>query len=1079
MKHFLTIVALLLCSSTWASNYTVTTVTNSDSWGPGSLDQAVQDAAANGTPDSILLTNITDTIFLVQALSIIHDTVVFVGPTTHELVIDGNNGTRLLSVEQSYVAVYNLVLANGKYVGTSGIPGSPGVPGLPGPPASAGAGGQPGSGGQPGWGGAVNIGSGFALFHQVTFTGNVAQGGTGGPGGPGGPGYLGIPGVNGTHGVGGMGGAGTTGTAGSAGSPGGSGGSGGGGSARGGAIFVAAGALLTLNECVMHSNSAVGGISAGGGSSTGVAEGDAVYVDTGASAVAYGSYILGSTVNLFTCGLQADLSAWENTGSGNALSLDGVDDEFQIPSDSTLDVATSFTLSFWMKSEENGSHGYDGLVWKKPGTNYTDATGWFIEADGTSNLLFYGGGATEANWTVDPFGTDGRWHHVAVTVLNDSARLYWDGIDQGNKAIGSISANSEPIILGSDPQSSDRHFKGKLDEVRLWQAALSEAEIRAWMCQKLTNSHPKVCQLRANYRFDEALSDSLGLDLVSNNHGAFLNGASRTVSGAPIGDLSTYDYSGTSASLTLNHVFGSATANNFTGDLTGAHMYFVAETPNDSTAANFGGELFLHAAAGTFIAGGTSSSYDVRFDHGALIQSAITGISEYMRIARRASNAAGPWYIANTFAESHPTHITACGQSQRNEFALFWDTAYAPQQIVACGPHTIGNVQYDTTGLYADTLTSAGGCDSIVQVLLYIPELEIDSVVGTNTSCTANGSASMVLSNSAPATSYLWSDGQTTMQATGLATGTYSATVTTATPCTLQTSVTITNLDPCPTPTGLRSLFEQDTTAILEWDTVCGATAYKVQWKVAGAASWNTAIKNANQGRWTLNGLTPATIYKWRIVAKCGGVFSTPTGLKRFVTLAQPCAIPGSLSAGPTTATHVRLNWALVPNAVSYKIRWREVGTSSWTVVPKDGTKNKHWLNPGPLSVQYEWQIKTLCAPGNITGTRWSAVQTTGGFTPKWEQQFESGTNDGLDLIVFPNPAHANAQLRFSAGEPMEVQLEIISTIGRVVQQQQFAYTSGQLTLPIDLTNVATGTYIVRLRTAQSTLYRKLVIEGK
>ncbi len=82
---------------------------------------------------------------------------------------------------------------------------------------------------------------------------------------------------------------------------------------------------------------------------------------------------------------------------------------------------------------------------------------------------------------------DGKWHHAAL--VRESAlgiaRLYLDGVERGSitDLAGSYSQTSAHMYLGRDsrpgtPSDPNTRFDGSLDETRIWNQALSLAEVQ-------------------------------------------------------------------------------------------------------------------------------------------------------------------------------------------------------------------------------------------------------------------------------------------------------------------------------------------------------------------------------------------------------------------------------------------------------------------------------------------------------------------------------------------------------------------------------------------------------------------------
>ncbi len=85
---------------------------------------------------------------------------------------------------------------------------------------------------------------------------------------------------------------------------------------------------------------------------------------------------------------------------------------------------------------------------------------------------------------------DGGWHHVAVTVQENvtisypDVILYLNGADDTRPTtdadpVFNLTA-AEDVRIGSRPASSDRLFIGQIDDVRIYDRALTPEEI-AWL----------------------------------------------------------------------------------------------------------------------------------------------------------------------------------------------------------------------------------------------------------------------------------------------------------------------------------------------------------------------------------------------------------------------------------------------------------------------------------------------------------------------------------------------------------------------------------------------------------------------
>ena len=174
------------------------------------------------------------------------------------------------------------------------------------------------------------------------------------------------------------------------------------------------------------------------------------------------------------------------------LEFDGEDDEVQVPDDGSFDwgVDASFTIEFWMRKDtacDGGTVNDNEVIVGRddPGTDLH----WWVGVDcGQSpggvacfQLLDTGHGGEGINGTT--VLTDGEWHHVVAVrnALVDSTFLYVDGIREASA--GYDYANGfggvTPLDIGFLTLSEHYRYEGLIDEIALYERALSESEIFA------------------------------------------------------------------------------------------------------------------------------------------------------------------------------------------------------------------------------------------------------------------------------------------------------------------------------------------------------------------------------------------------------------------------------------------------------------------------------------------------------------------------------------------------------------------------------------------------------------------------
>ncbi len=162
---------------------------------------------------------------------------------------------------------------------------------------------------------------------------------------------------------------------------------------------------------------------------------------------------------------------------GTALDFDGVDDYVQVADDDSLDPGTSdITISAWVKTSAANAQ---TIVDK-----YDNLGGWLFRVDSAGNLRFlaYDGGTTINEYTLSFSLDDGNWHHVAVSVDRSAeiANFYVDGVVEQEPFtnIGSLVDTATLYIGYRKKTGEEAYFDGSIDEVRIYNRALSSEEIR-------------------------------------------------------------------------------------------------------------------------------------------------------------------------------------------------------------------------------------------------------------------------------------------------------------------------------------------------------------------------------------------------------------------------------------------------------------------------------------------------------------------------------------------------------------------------------------------------------------------------
>ena len=177
--------------------------------------------------------------------------------------------------------------------------------------------------------------------------------------------------------------------------------------------------------------------------------------------------------------------SWSCVTGGNALDFDGLDDYADAGTDASLDMGSGdFTLAAWVQTTAT-----DSPVIAGKGGDSTGGKRYVLRVAAAGELrVIIDDNVTKGEVVSAVAGyNDGAWHHVTGVRDGTNLRLFVDGTEDANSplditGIGSLdsprvfsigSIIDEPTVLQS------RFFDGLIDEVRLYDRALSSPEISA------------------------------------------------------------------------------------------------------------------------------------------------------------------------------------------------------------------------------------------------------------------------------------------------------------------------------------------------------------------------------------------------------------------------------------------------------------------------------------------------------------------------------------------------------------------------------------------------------------------------
>jgi hypothetical protein len=191
------------------------------------------------------------------------------------------------------------------------------------------------------------------------------------------------------------------------------------------------------------------------------------------------------------------------------------------------------------------------------------------------------------------------------------------------------------------------------------------------------------------------------------------------------------------------------------------------------------------------------------------------------------------------------------------------------------------------------------------------------------------------------------------------------------------------------------------------------------------------------------------------------------------------CNPPSALSIVNVRETKVKLTWNNVPNADRYKIYYKPVGTPPpW--MKKNSFDNIRILNGLQPGTTYKYRIKSRCP-----GLGWSGFSQDAFFTTL---PLRLGA-DLNQIRIYPNPANEVVNIAIAVvgvltndnilhsinNDIANIKIEMFNLLGQTVYSWQ-GKSDGQLTHSIDVSGLAAGQYVVKIKAGELVENKKVII---
>lgn len=174
----------------------------------------------------------------------------------------------------------------------------------------------------------------------------------------------------------------------------------------------------------------------------------------------------------------------------------------------------NFTIELWANFTASG-----GTILSTGASSATLGNqGYTLRLNTNNNKVEFTFGISTGTWQVSSSSgavSLNTWTHIAIVYNRSSVQMYLNGVDNGLTEFTSpMSVSSQKLYIGEHPSFSNRRITGQLSDIRIWNTAKSQTDIKATMYGFLNGNEPGLV---ANWKLNEGSGTNI-YDLTMRFH---------------------------------------------------------------------------------------------------------------------------------------------------------------------------------------------------------------------------------------------------------------------------------------------------------------------------------------------------------------------------------------------------------------------------------------------------------------------------------------------------------------------------------------------------------------------------------
>ncbi|MGO8697805.1 MAG: LamG-like jellyroll fold domain-containing protein [Limisphaerales bacterium] len=195
-----------------------------------------------------------------------------------------------------------------------------------------------------------------------------------------------------------------------------------------------------------------------------------------------GTTALDSSGNGYNGTVYGTAPVWTTGQIGGALSFDGTDN--YVDAGNNVDInGNQMTISVWVDTANNVPDTYIGNM------RWTGVSGYALNFN--TGVFYWGNGTSQQRWNTGITTPNNTWTLITVVMANSTLYYYENGAlatSTPETISGNVGTGVATLKIGRDPVNSQYFFSGSLDDVQIYNQALSAGQIATYYAQNETFS---------------------------------------------------------------------------------------------------------------------------------------------------------------------------------------------------------------------------------------------------------------------------------------------------------------------------------------------------------------------------------------------------------------------------------------------------------------------------------------------------------------------------------------------------------------------------------------------------------------